>query len=60
MIRLFLVLILSIVFIDAKEDIDKKIKKTSTTLDSMSKTYSSINKKNVSKCKINFEAKTRD
>ncbi len=27
MIRLFLVLILSIVFIDAKEDIDKKIKK---------------------------------
>ncbi len=45
MIRLFLVLILSIVFIDAKEDIDKKIKKTSTTLDSMSKTYSSINKK---------------
>jgi len=45
MIRLFLVLILSFVLIDAKDDINKKIKKASTTLDSISKTYSSINKK---------------
>ncbi len=45
MIRLFLILILNFIIIHAKEDINKKIEKTSTTLDSMSKTYGSLNKK---------------
>ena len=45
MIRLFIALILLFVMIDAKEDINKKISKTSSKLSSFSRNYLNINKK---------------
>ena len=45
MMRLILTLILLSRFLIAKEDINKKISKTSTELNSFSKNYTKINKK---------------
>ena len=45
MIRLLLVLSLTFFYLNAKENIDKKISKTSSKLHSFSKNYSNINKK---------------
>jgi septal ring factor EnvC (AmiA/AmiB activator) len=45
MIRLILLLTLIFIFVDAKENVDKKIKKTSSKLEKFSKTYTSINKR---------------
>ncbi len=45
MIRLLFVLILAISFLNAKEDINKKISKTNSKMSSFSKNYSNINKK---------------
>lgn len=44
MIRLILVVIFFFILADAKDDVDRKIKKTSSKLKSFSKVYSSINK----------------
>ena len=45
MIRLLVALILVFVFVDAKDDINKKISKTNSKINSFSKNYSNINKK---------------
>jgi len=45
MIRLLLALILVVSFLNAKDDINKKISKTSSKMSSYSKNYSNINKK---------------
>jgi murein DD-endopeptidase MepM/ murein hydrolase activator NlpD len=43
MIRLFILFFLIFVFLEAKEDVDEKIKKTNIKLKTFSKTYSSLN-----------------
>ncbi len=45
MIRLLVALILVFVFVDAKDDINKKISKTNSKINSFSKNYSNVNKK---------------
>ena len=45
MIRLFFLLILIVFFLDAKDDINKKISRTNTKINSFSKNYSNVNKK---------------
>ncbi len=45
MIRLFIACVLLFVFLDAKDDIDKKISNTNSKINSFSKNYSNINKK---------------
>lgn len=45
MIRLFIAFILLFTFLDAKDDINKKISKTNSKINSFSKNYSNINKK---------------
>lgn len=45
MIRLFLTLVLLLSFLNAKDNVDKKISKTNSKISSFSKNYSNINKK---------------
>jgi septal ring factor EnvC (AmiA/AmiB activator) len=57
MYRLFLVAVLLFSVVDAKEDIDKKIKQTSSKLHSYTKNYSKLNKKMADTAKAILEQK---
>ena len=57
MIRLLFSLILIVVFLDAKDDINRKINKTSSKLSSFSKNYTNLNKKMAKNAKAIFRQK---
>ncbi len=57
MIKTLLVLFLVLASVDAKENIDKKIDKTSKKIKNFSKTYSSVNKKMADNAKAILEQK---